>query len=52
MKSMMTMLNAGAGLKAAAGLATLTLVLASCGSGVTPDGSGSVNVYEIGRAHV
>ena len=47
MKSMMTMLKAGTGLKAAAGLVTLTLVLASCGSGVTPDGSGSVNVYDL-----
>lgn len=41
------MLKAGAGMKAAAGLATLTLVLASCGSGVTPDGTGSVNVYDL-----
>ena len=42
---MMTMLKAGAGLKAAAGLATLTLVLASCGvSSNTPDNSLNINL--------
>jgi hypothetical protein len=34
-------------LKAGAGLLGLSMILASCGSGIAPDGSGSVRVYDL-----
>jgi hypothetical protein len=34
-------------LKAGAGLLGLSMILASCGSGIAPDGSGSLRVYDL-----